>query len=197
MDGMDGMVNGDTRCHRGRRRQWPQRASVLAITASVAVLAAACSGSPSSAGGGGSSNAGGSGSSQLLAFAQCMRSHSVASFPDPTSDLKFPDAQQLGVSNSVYQSAYAACHHLLPNGGTSSSQAEVQQQMNGMREISRCMRSHGWPNFPDPTLGSQGHPEYNLVGVPGANTPSAEQQMLACARLLPHKLPLGGIGVVQ
>jgi hypothetical protein len=105
-----------------------------ALMASIALLVSACTsnsggprvayvgstatqGNPSSIGAGRSSNAGGSQTSQLLAFARCMRSHGVPNFPDLNSSDKFPGAQQLGVSSSQYQAAMNACQHLLPNGG--------------------------------------------------------------------------------
>lgn len=193
-DDMDDMMNGGTSSDRGRWRGWPRRAGVLAVTAGVAVLAA-CSGSASATGSGSSPGAGGSQSSQLLAFAQCMRSHGVPTFPDPSSDLKFPSAQQLGVSGSRYQAAEGACQHLLPNGGRGPNQAEEQQQLSGMREISRCMRSHGVPNWPDPSVDSQGRPFYNLVNVHGIDASRSSRIMLECSRLLPRKLPLGGVPV--
>lgn len=127
---------------------------VIAASA-LALLAAACSGSLSSPGSGSSPGAGGSGnpqraSSQLLAFAQCMRSHGLPSFPDPASDDKLPDAHHLGVSDSRYQRAMTACRHLLPSGGSGPDRSQLQQQLTAMLPFSRCMRSHGYPTGPTP-----------------------------------------------
>ena len=81
--------------------------------AGLALLAAACGGSPSSTGPGGSSNAGGPASSQAasskaVAFSHCMRSHGVPAFPDPTRRGGVPKVtpQQVGVSNSQFQEQY-------------------------------------------------------------------------------------------
>jgi len=143
------------------------------VIASVALvlLAAACGGSPSSARPGGTSNAGASADPQLVAFAQCVRSHGVPDFPDPqpgTSNEKFPTAQQLGVSGSRLSAAENACQHLLPAGvGDRFSPAEVQLLLPGMRAFSQCMRSHGVPDWPDPAVDSEGRPEFPLSGVPG------------------------------
>jgi hypothetical protein len=40
-------------------------------------------------------------------------------------------------------------------------QTVVQQALNVMREYAQCIRSHGVPNFPDPTLDSAGRPFFN------------------------------------
>jgi hypothetical protein len=174
-------MNDGTRVMRPRRRAWPptMRTAAAAIAAAVlALLAAACSsGSPSS---GGSSNAGGSSSSpSAVDFSHCMRTHGVPNYPDPDSSGQLPkiSAQQLGVSSSAFNAAQQACQHLLPNTGGSFDQqarqcylagncpqALVQQMLSVGRKFAQCMRSHGVPNWPDPTLDSQGRPFFNLSG---------------------------------
>ena len=100
----------------GPRPPWPRRArvaAVITVMAAAALLAAACGGSPSSTGSGGSPNAGGSANSpSAVAYSQCMRSHGVPNFPDPDSSGQIPkeaQTQQLGVSDSRFQAAQAAC----------------------------------------------------------------------------------------
>ena len=43
------------------------------------------------------------------------------------------------------------------------------------RKFAQCMRSHGVPNWPDPTIGLQGSPVFDLskVGITHAQTHSA------------------------
>ena len=148
-------------------------------------------------------NAGGSSSSPLLAFSQCMRSHSVPNFPDPqaSGDAKFPSATELGVSDSLYQAAENACQRLLPAGaGDRFPPAEVQQLLIGMRQFSQCVRSHGEPNWPDPITDSQGRPVFDLAahGISRGDYHSRQlQAMIAdCQHLLPSALgggtPVGG-----
>jgi len=179
------------------------RTAAAIITTALALLAAACSGSSSSTGPGGSSNAGGSASSALLAFSQCMRSNRLPNFPDPqaTGGTKFPDAQQLGVSSSQYQAAENNCQHLLPAGSNDEfPPAEVQQLLIGMREFSQCVRSHGVPNWPDPTNDSEGRPVFDLgaAGISRSDFHSAQVQtkITECQHLLPAALgggaPVGG-----
>jgi hypothetical protein len=171
--------------------------------ASLVLLTAACSGSPSatssSTGTGGASNAGDSANSQLVAYSQCMRSHGVPNFPDPTGGVPPKvSAQELGVSNSQLQVAQGACQHLLPatSGSLSGSslqqcylagvcpQALVQQAVSAGREFAQCMRSHGVPNWPDPTVDSRGRPLFNIT-VPRPPPPQVSTAMNECERLEP------------
>jgi hypothetical protein len=169
----------------------------IIANAAVTLLAAACSGSPSPAGSGGSPNVGGSAiSQQALAYSACMRSHGVPNYPDPTSSNKLPSGlpkvslQQLGVSRSQYHAAQGACAHLLPNGGQ-MTQAQSQRDLRAMLRFARCMRSHGVPDWPDPTSGSAGW-GFNLVHVHGfdPNSPQIDHKMDECDPVLP-----AGIGV--
>ena len=183
------------------RRAWPpaaRTATALIATAALILLAAACGGSPASTDSGGSSNAGGSGNSSLLAFSKCMRSHGVPNFPDPSSDSKFPSAQQLGVSSSQYDRAQNDCQHLLPASASHQfPPAEVQQLLTGMREYSQCMRSHGVANWPDPSLDAQGQPYFDISSHGITRTvrrsPQVATPMAECHYLLPSAL--GGIPV--
>lgn len=135
-----------------------------------------------------------------LAFARCMRSHGVNRFPDPQSanEAKYPGAQQLGVSAPVYRTAREHCQGLLPaSAGGSFSRAELQVLLAGMLRFSRCMRSHGVPHWPDPSVGPQGRPGYNLLSVPGlnANAPQTLRATHSCGHLEPSAL--GGVPVRQ
>jgi hypothetical protein len=138
------MMNDSTRVLRRPRQRGPRparTAAAIIATATLALLAAGCSGSPSSAGSGGSTNAGGSGKSQspnaggsanspsAVGYSNCMRSNGVPNFPDPPSSGRVPktSAQQLGVASSQYQAAQNACQHLLPVGANDQfPPAEVQ-----------------------------------------------------------------------
>jgi hypothetical protein len=132
-----------------------------------------------------------------------MRSHGVPRYPDPGSDGGVPKggAQTFGVSDSQFLAAQNACQHLLPTGGSFSQQARqcisagdcppalVQQMLTADRKFARCMRSHGVPNWPDPTIGSNGGPVFNLIpaGITHSQTHSApvSTTIAECERLDP------------
>jgi hypothetical protein len=96
---------------------------------------------------------GSSGSGQALAYAQCMRSHGVADFPDPNAQGGFSiqggPGSNLNPGSATFQSADKTCRHLLPNDGqpTAAQQAHALAQA---LKFSQCMRSHGLADFPDP-----------------------------------------------
>jgi hypothetical protein len=101
-------MNDQTGSNRGLRR-----AGALAVAAAVAVLATAC--------GGGSAPPSASAPTyaQVLALAQCMRSHGVPDFPDPDMGGQGPALATKGAINPgspQFQAALAACRHLLPPG---------------------------------------------------------------------------------
>jgi hypothetical protein len=181
-------MNDQTRGNRG-----PRRVAALTAVAAVAVLATACgSSAPSSA----SPPA----YAQVLALAQCMRSHGVPTFPDPDASGGYslaPNGSLEGAGGSVdidssqAQAAYGDCRHLVP-GGPSLSRLEQQMQQEEQRQdqmlplllkYSQCMRSHGVPNFPSPGQ-STASPHGAL---PNVNSP----QYLAAAGACQHLLPPG------
>ncbi|HEY2304347.1 MAG TPA: hypothetical protein VGI05_00545 [Streptosporangiaceae bacterium] len=143
--------------------------------AGVALLTAACGGSGAS-----SSTAGGSTYYQkAVAYAQCMRSHGVPSFPDPDSQGQFPTVRigRNGVTQQAVQSAQNACRHLQPGGGTGTSQQQ-QARVTQALDFSRCMRAHGVADFPDPST-SNGGIGYNLSGV-DTSSPQYQSAQQAC-----------------
>lgn len=183
-------MNDDTGDSRDRRRAWPRRAGVLAVMAGIAVLAAACSGGSSTSTTGSTGGTGGSTTYQkALAYSQCMRSHGVPNFPDPNSNGAIAFNAQKGTSGNLnsprMQSADKACRHLLPNGGQTSAPQQQQQILSQLLKFSQCMRSHGVPNFPDPTV-SNGMIELRRGGR-GVNpqSPQFQSAQRACQSLMP------------
>jgi subtilase family serine protease len=110
-------MNDKTGASRG-----PWRAGALAVVAAVAVLAAACGVHVSV--GGGSASTGSATYRANLAYAQCMRTHGLPSFPDPNPSGNFSFSGQLvGNDNSPAARANDACKHLLPRGSTGTGGA--------------------------------------------------------------------------
>lgn len=149
--------------------------SLPAATAAIAaatVLAACGSNSPSSSSPGGHSTQAQiqQGQQDAIRFVQCLRSHGVTSVPDPTpsSGRDFKDAMSRALQTPAGQSAYTACRHLLPNGGQSSqSQPHSQARTAAFLAFARCLRSHGFPSFPDPT--SSGQVTHEMIANAGIN----------------------------
>lgn len=53
---------------------------------------------------------------KALKFVSCMRSHGVASFPDPNAQGKFQSGGSLPVNSPQFFSAFSTCRALLPPG---------------------------------------------------------------------------------
>lgn len=143
-------MNDRTRSGQGLRRA----GALAAVATTVAVLTAACGSSgPSSSAS--SAPAGSATYRAELAFAHCMQTHGVPDFPDPTNA-----NEGFGVSGSLngpatgpMALAHNACQHLLPKGGSSTGTGSVTQvQINQALKLVQCLRAHGEPNFPDPTV---------------------------------------------
>ena len=129
-----------------------------------------------------------------IAFANCMRSHGVPNFPDPT--VSDNGIQLLGsrseINSPAFQSAQTSCQRLLPGGGPGSGPPSAQTHAQ-LLQISECMRRHGISSFPDPRPGSPpsnlggyraivGHGGY-LLAIPSSidmSSPAFEQAATAC-----------------
>jgi hypothetical protein len=185
-----------------KTRQVP-RTAAASITAAVVVLLGAACGGGRTAAAGSATAAASAGSPSAVAYARCMRSHGVPDYPDPGGDGQLPktSAQQLGVSGPRFQAAEQACQPRYPASSGSLQQlvqecettgdcpqAVVQQALTAMRPFAQCMRSHGVPDFPDPTLDSEGRPFFNVsaAGLSRAYTRSAQftAKDTTCERLV-------------
>jgi hypothetical protein len=161
-------------------RRRPSRHSVLvAATVGVGLLAAACGGGSTPHGmasvGSTKSTTTTVPESSSVRYASCMRAHGVANFPDSAISV---DGNQVqfntphGIkSEPHFASASRACARDLP--GASSFPAK---HVNVQAELafSRCMRSHGITDFPDPLPGGG----FNAPG--NTNSPQFEAPARAC-----------------
>lgn len=148
---MNADTGGNRRCQAGL-----QRLVVMAVLTGAAVLAAACSG-------GSHTTASTAGSGQLTApnlaaFAACMRSHGVPNFyfskANPSSpDTMFGYAVPSGINpgSPQFQAAMTACRHLV-GGPSGPPPGPTAAQLRGMVKAAVCVRAHGYPTFPDPTV---------------------------------------------
>ena len=118
--------------------------SIAAVAAAV-IAAAACTASPGSP----------SGSlryHEALAFAQCMRADGARGFPDPDSNGQF-SGNGIDQNSSQVQAAGVVCGSSQPGQNPAAQLAQAQVQA---LRFSRCMRAHGIPSFPDPSVQSAG-----------------------------------------
>jgi hypothetical protein len=188
-----------TRLPAGAGAAATRRANIAALVlaaAASALLAAGC--------GGGSSGSGvaqvastttetnspsGSSKGNPVAYAACMRSHGVPLFPDPDRHGAIGPGKAVDPNSPQFRKAQDACRSLLPagRGNTTAGRSQLSPQQQALLlRYARCMRSHGLPNFPDPT----GHGLALEPDQVDTRSPLFQAANEACRSLLP-KLPRG------
>jgi len=204
--------------HHGSARVRPRRAaSLTAALIALSVLVAGCGGNSPTGGvaslgthtsttsttsstaagspGGGESSPG----SQAVAYSACMRSHGVANFPDPKISTHGNGVSvAIGVTPAItgnphFNSAQRACNKLLPGGGpgSGSNHQMTPSEQSRYLKAAACVRSHGVPNFPDPTFSGGGA----HIAHQGLNesSPAFKAAVQACESLIPGGVH-GGYG---
>ena len=133
---------------------------------------------------------------QGVRYSDCMRSHGVSSFPDPAPGGGF-NLRALGAEarSPTFPAAQTACAKLQPGGSKRPSPFTGEQEQQIVAKA-RCIRTHGVPNFPDPTTvgpGMFGEPYL----PPGWNNdaPAVVKALNACAHVgITIPSPDGGLG---
>ncbi len=171
-----------------RRASQPPWLALLALLA--AVLLAAC----------GSAGATSPPSAQTLAqmidkYAACMRHHGLPDFyPQQQSGSGQPSAESVYIgdgmvvtgvdpTSSTFQRANSACQHLLPQR-TLPSAAELRMQLKAALKAVDCLHTHGFPNFPDPSI-HDGAVGWQVPGNFDGNSPQFTAARKVCGKIIP------------
>ncbi|HUA06057.1 MAG TPA: hypothetical protein VMB27_19270 [Solirubrobacteraceae bacterium] len=130
-------------------------------------------------------------SATALTLSECMHSHGIKNFPDPTSGAGGPSlelstspgsgtviADGITFSGPAFQAAEKACAKLLPGGGAPPPPPTNQQKQQAL-EFAACMRKHGVPDFPDPTFARGGGPKLAPAGL-DPSSPAFRHAVTAC-----------------
>jgi hypothetical protein len=186
---------------RRQRRGFGASLALVGVVATIGLLAAACGGGSKNPGAAsassttttttvapsGSNALGETSQSQQLQLAQCMRSHGVPNFPDPSpggGQLNAISAAGVNTQSPTYQAALQACKKYTPAGNVTPAQSAAENA-RGL-EFSQCMRSHGLPNFPDPITGPTGGQAINMRGTGiDQNSPTYQAANSACQEIVP------------
>ena len=123
---------------------------LLVLVTSALLTACGSSGQPSGTATGAANDASGD-KTRDFEFSDCMRSHGVTNFPDPTSGgggIELPT--NLDPQSPAFRSARQACKQFLPNKG--ALPATSANDRAAALTLARCMRSRGVPQFPDPAF---------------------------------------------
>lgn len=114
-------------------------------------------------------------------FAECIRGHGVADFPDANAKGEF--VYGISVSPAVWTKAVDTCKDLQPPGSLSTTRSPKQQSA-GLK-FAQCVRDNGVKDFPDPV---QGEPLIDTNRIPSANRQGGMRvlnaAMKTCRKLL-------------
>jgi hypothetical protein len=170
-----------------RRIVAADRFRVTFAIAGLALVAAACGAAVNS------SSA--SAASGPVKEARCMRSHGVPNFPDPKPGGPSVVPNGINPQAPAFKSAQKACARFL-NGGGGGSAAGLASEKLALLSLAKCMRSHGFPNFPDPTTSPPPVPPAgshtgNAIGMSGVylvfppQSPALKRATAACGFRIP------------
>lgn len=133
-----------------------------------------------------------------LKFARCMRAHGVSNFPDPTPghgiQLSITPDSGINPRSPAFQSAQRSCQKLLPIKGT-PGHVSAGDRRTALR-FAECMRTHGEPDFPDPSAASSRNhgPIVALGGMAFGVGPGLDPRSPKFRQAAEHcgiKLPMG------
>jgi hypothetical protein len=102
---------------------------------------------------------------QAYKFSDCMRSNGMPNFPDPrVTNTAGQQSIGIAVVNSpspAMQAARKACAKYAPSGGPANGPdgGKPKAQIQAEFALARCLRSNGFPKFPDPNSQGQLTPE--------------------------------------
>jgi hypothetical protein len=119
----------------------------------------------------------------FLRFSECMRSHGVPSFPDPSPGggglhITITPSSGFNPESPAFQSAQQTCKHLLPGGGPPRHVPETVKL--ALFRHAECMRAHGVPNYRDPTFPAGGGVEHFFSSSVDTNSPAFRTALKTC-----------------
>jgi hypothetical protein len=112
---------------------------------------------------------------QAVKFAQCLREHGIE-VEDPV-DGQMPAVPQGAATDEELEAAEEACREY--QGGTPKTKQVSEEDLAKLREMSQCMRDHGYPNFPDPDPDKGGIILGDDSGI-DLNDPKVQQAQQEC-----------------
>ena len=166
-------------------------AAVVAVAA-CALLAAGCGGggSPGIAGGASATGIPTTTQNAALAFARCMRSHGLPNWPDPISGGVFDKTtlRQTGYSVSQVRAVEdGPCNHLLGGVSHQGPTITAAERVDYLKAAA-CMRTHGFPGFPDPTF-QDNSVQVTIPSSVNQDSSRFSNAAATCTKLIPAGLP--------
>jgi hypothetical protein len=165
--------------------------SLATATVLVAVSVAAC-GSKGSGVAVSSSPTPGTAAKEAKArqFVDCARKNGVPNVSDPSVDgqgnVHISPPPGLTKESPIVQHVLKVCGSYLNGVLTDGGNGNPAQNYDRALKMSKCIRQHGVPNFPDPSPPS-GNEGPKIQVQPGINQQALQQAMKACGANIKHK----------
>jgi hypothetical protein len=129
-----------------------------------------------------------------LRYSACMRTHGEPNMPDPTfsgqhATLDITPNSGVDPSSPQFTAANKACQPLVSKGGATSGPTITPADQADYLKAVVCMRSHGFPGFPDPVF-QNNSVTFDAAGTRIDTSSSQYKSALAiCQKLIPAGLP--------
>jgi hypothetical protein len=124
-----------------------------------------------------------------------MRTHGVPNMPEPVVNgrhVHITVTPGLDPGSPQFIAADKACKHLLPDNGAPVGNTITPADQADYLKAVACMRSHGFPDFPDPVF------QDNTVTFSSRtidpNTSQYKSALAICEKLVPAGLPYSSPG---
>lgn len=118
-----------------------------------------------------------------LKFARCMREQGLTWFPDPDTNGRTHIKMPKGVTRQQFEAAEEACKEFAPgrDAGGPADPAMLEQ----VRQMAKCMRANGVPDFPDPQSDGSIQIERGKIGME-PDDPAFKKAEQKCAQYRPQ-----------
>ncbi len=155
---------------------------LMALVATVGILAAACS----STGGAATPDPEASTEAALLAFSQCMREQGITDMPDPAVDsegnvqIKRPPGGHGSGAHEAFAAARTKCDKYLRGVTQGFSHGNITQTQDQFLQLAQCMRQGG-VDVPDPDFSGGGHdPGAKFLDAINQSDPAVQDALQVC-----------------
>lgn len=115
-------------------------------------------------------------------FSQCMRQQGLTWFPDPDSGGRLAVSIPQGTDQKKLEAAQQACKKYMPPGPADGK--PDPQAVEQARQMAKCMRANGVPNFPDPNPNGGISIDGSKLGT-GPGNPTFDKAEAACSKYMP------------
>ena len=135
---------------------------------------------------------------RALAFVNCMRTHGEPNMPEPVVNgnsvqINVKVGSGVDPGSPQFTAAFKACKHLTgAKGGSAPGGPAITSadQADYLKAVA-CMRSHGFPKFPDPVFQNNNVTFRSRTPI-DTNSSQYQRALATCDKLIPAGLPYSG-----